>query len=97
MHADWTNTSTALPPEGTPVEFLLDERNCPMRGVYATGRFESRWNHYAPPSVHRWRALSTGSETARPIGAGASVHVLKQLRRAVNEPGGFGGLAVGAA
>ena len=94
MHADWTNTSTALPPEGTLVEFLLDERNCPMRGIYSIGRFESRWNHYAPPSVHRWRALSTGSESARRIGA--SVHVLQQSRRAAYEPG-FGGLAVGAA
>lgn len=97
MHADWTKTSTALPTEGTLVEFLLDERNCPMRGIYAVGRFESRWNNYAPPSVHRWRALSTGSETARRIGAGASVHVLQPPRRAMNEPGGFAGLAVGAA
>lgn len=32
MHADWTKTSTALPPEGTPVEFVLDERNCPKIG-----------------------------------------------------------------
>lgn len=96
MHADWTKTSLALPPEGTPVEFLLDERNCPMRGTYAVGRFESRWNNYAPPSVHQWRALAAGSQATRRIGAGASVHVL-QPRRPVNEAGGFAGLAVGAA
>jgi hypothetical protein len=55
MHANWTPTAAALPSEGTVVEFLLDERECPMQGVYALGRFESRWNFYAPTRVCRWR------------------------------------------
>lgn len=93
MHADWTKTSVALPSEGIPVEFLLDERNCPMRGVYAVGRFESRWNHYAPPSVHQWRAIAPAAEAARPA---ASVHVLHRARRQA-EPPAFARIAVGAA
>ena len=94
MQADWTKTSLALPPEGTPVEFLLDERECPMRGVYAIGRFESRWNNYAPTSVHRWREVATGTATARPFGSAAVAHVLLHTRRHAD---GFSGLAVGAA
>lgn len=96
MPADWTKTAVALPPEGTLVEFLLDERNCAMRGTYAVGRFESRWNNYAPTSVRVWRELATASAPARPFGAPASVHVL-HTRRHVDGPGGFPGFAVGAA
>lgn len=96
MHADWTKTSTALPAEGTLVEFLLDERNCPMRGTYATGRFESRWNGYPPPSVNQWRVIASAGEALHPMRSAALNSPLHAWRRA-NEPGSFGGLAIGAA
>jgi hypothetical protein len=92
MQADWTKTATALPPEGTLVEFLLDARNCPMRGIYAIGRFESRWNDYPPPSVNRWRSL--GTESAR---ANGSATRIQQLRRRVAGEAASGAIAVGAA
>jgi hypothetical protein len=69
MHANWTPTAAALPSEGTIVEFLLDERECPMQGVYALGRFESRWNFYAPTRVCRWRVVAAharGHEVSPP-------------------------------
>lgn len=92
MQADWTKTATALPPEGTLVEFLLDARKCPMRGIYAIGRFESRWNDYPPPSVSRWRSLG-----AEPVRTNASATRVHQLRRRAAEAAGFGAFAVGAA
>jgi len=64
MHDDWITTACALPTDGDTVEFMLDERECPMRGIYALGRFASRWTEYAPTDVRQWR--STG-----PIGFGA--------------------------
>jgi hypothetical protein len=48
-------TSTALPGEGSLVDFLLENRDSPLCGIYHLGRFESRWFHYAPPTVYRWR------------------------------------------
>ena len=59
MQANWTTTAAALPTEGAIVEFLLDDRECPMQGVYALGRFESRWNFYAPTRVCQWRDVAT--------------------------------------
>lgn len=95
MQAEWTKTAVALPPDGTEVEFLLDERICPMRGVYAVGRFESRWNRYPPPSVSRWRAVAAAAEPERaPIAPLLHLHA---ARRRAAEPGGFGALALGAA
>jgi hypothetical protein len=63
MATSWITTAAALPQDGATVEFMLDERECPMRGVYALGRFESRWTNYAPTSVRQWR--STSSPLAR--------------------------------
>jgi len=65
MYANWTTTACALPSDGTPVEFLLDERECPMRGIYALGRFESKWTYYAPTSVRQWRNTVNGIECVR--------------------------------
>lgn len=95
MHAEWTKTAVALPADGTLVEFMLDERVCPMRGVYVVGRFESRWNRYPPPSVSRWRAVAAAGEPARPAAGAATLHLLSARRRA-SEAGGFA-LAAGAA
>lgn len=55
MNEQWVTTDTALPRDGSLVEFLLDARECPMQGVYALGRFESRWYHYSATRVCRWR------------------------------------------
>ena len=58
MPMNWITTATSLPSEGATVEFMLDERKCPMRGRYALGRFESRWTCYEPASVRQWRMVS---------------------------------------
>jgi hypothetical protein len=57
MTTHWTQTSTALPNEDALVEFLLEDRESPLCGVYHQGRFESRWFFYAPPKVCQWRDL----------------------------------------
>ena len=57
---DWITTACALPADGDTVEFVLDERECPMRGIYALGRFESRWTRYAPTDVRQWRSTGPG-------------------------------------
>lgn len=58
MHTNWITTAAALPGDGASVEFMLDERECAIRGTYALGRFESRWTHYAPTSVRQWRSTA---------------------------------------
>jgi hypothetical protein len=58
MHANWTPTAAALPGEGSIVEFLLDARDCPLRGIYTLGHFESRWTNYPPTTVRQWRATA---------------------------------------
>jgi hypothetical protein len=57
MTTQWTPTSTALPNEDALVEFLLEDRESPLCGIYHQGRFESRWFFYPPPKVCRWRDL----------------------------------------
>jgi hypothetical protein len=57
----WINTVSQLPARGQPVEFMLAERECPIIGVYAEGGFRSRWTHYAPELVCRWRG-ATGAD-----------------------------------
>ena len=58
MTHPWTPTSTALPGEDALVEFVLENREAPMCGVYHLGRFESRWTFYAPCKVSLWRELT---------------------------------------
>mgnify|MGYP001599115262 FL=1 len=65
MHASWTTLAAALPVDGTSVEFLLDERECPMRGIYAAGRFPSRWMDHAPARVGRWRIADSAAPGLR--------------------------------
>jgi hypothetical protein len=55
MHPNWITTAARLPSDGSAVEFVLDERECPLRGTYALGRFESRWTCYPPTCVRQWR------------------------------------------
>lgn len=56
--ANWTPTAAALPGEGSIVEFVLDARDCPLRGIYTHGHFESRWTDYPPTTVRQWRATA---------------------------------------
>jgi hypothetical protein len=68
MKIRWTQTSTALPRDGALVEFLLENRDSPLCGIYHLGRFESRWFFYAPPQVCRWRDLDSAEfELAAPV------------------------------
>lgn len=55
---NWISTAAQLPARGQPVEFMLAARECPIVGVYADGGFRSRWTHYAPELVCRWRGAT---------------------------------------
>jgi hypothetical protein len=64
--SNWICTSSALPIDGQPVEFMLDARECPITGTYLHGGFLSRWTRYAPELVCRWRgAIAVASEVRR--------------------------------
>ena len=63
----WISTASALPVRGQPVEFMLAARECPIIGVYSGEGFRSRWTHYAPELVCRWRgAMAEPSEISIP-------------------------------
>jgi hypothetical protein len=62
VEANWITTTSALPTDGTPVEFVLDGRECPMRGNYVLGHFESRWSKYEPECVREWRCAGEQRE-----------------------------------
>ena len=72
MHASWTATTAALPGEGALVEFVLDSRECPMRGIYTLGRFESRWTYYPPTTVRQWRTTASAECVREPEARGFS-------------------------
>jgi hypothetical protein len=78
MHLNWTTTAAGLPSDGSAVEFVLDERECPLRGTYALGRFESRWTCYPPTCVRQWRTAQSMAECARSLSSNilhfASLH-----------------------
>ena len=57
----WIITTSQLPARGQPVAFMLAARECPILGVYSEAGFRSRWTHYAPELVCRWRG-ATGAE-----------------------------------
>lgn len=71
-HANWTATAASLPGEGSVVEFVLDSRECPLRGIYTLGRFESRWTYYPPTTVRQWRTTSSTECVPEPIARGFS-------------------------
>ena len=56
--SNWISTTSQLPARGQPVEFMLVARECPIVGVYSEGGFRSRWTHYAPELVCRWRGAT---------------------------------------
>lgn len=57
MSSKWIASSTALPPDGAPVEFVLDGRAVPMDGTYVQQTFKSRWTGYDVQRVRTWRSV----------------------------------------
>ncbi|MGA8277491.1 MAG: hypothetical protein WB784_04775 [Rhodanobacteraceae bacterium] len=55
MNTSWVRSSTVLPREGEPVEFVLDHREVAMDGTYAGRAFRSRWTSYDIERVGAWR------------------------------------------
>ncbi|MGA8277499.1 MAG: hypothetical protein WB784_04815 [Rhodanobacteraceae bacterium] len=55
MNTPWVQSSTVLPREGEPVEFVLDHREVAMDGTYAGQVFRSRWTSYDIERVGAWR------------------------------------------
>lgn len=56
MQTPWIPSSTFLPYTGDPIDFLLEDREQPIRGVFADGGFHSRWADYDTCRVTSWRA-----------------------------------------
>ncbi|GAA0709695.1 hypothetical protein GCM10009105_10320 [Dokdonella soli] len=57
MFAQWVNSSTELPQEGQPVQFILDGREATMDGAYVQRAFRSHWTVYEVGRVRSWRRL----------------------------------------
>lgn len=55
MYTTWVRSSAALPYEGQPVEFILDDREIAIDGTYAGHTFCSRWTKYDLDRVGSWR------------------------------------------
>ena len=63
MKTSWIRSSIALPRDGEPIEFVLDDREIAIAGTYAGETFRSRWTLYDVERVGAWRlALSSGSD-----------------------------------
>jgi len=58
MPTAWVASSTALPPEGESVQFVLDGREVAMDGTYTHQTFQSRWSGYDVQRVRSWRPAS---------------------------------------
>ena len=52
----WISSSARLPHAGALIQFMLDDRDVPMKGTYAEGVFRSRWGNYDVGCVRLWRA-----------------------------------------
>jgi hypothetical protein len=61
MNAPWVRTSTALPRDDQPIEFVLDDREVAIDGTYARQLFRSRWNSYDVERVGAWRLGGSSS------------------------------------
>jgi hypothetical protein len=66
MQAQWIFSSTFLPYTGEPIEFMLEDREQPIHGIFANGLFRSRWADYDSDRVQSWRG-SDGDPSAAPI------------------------------
>jgi hypothetical protein len=65
MKTPWISSSSALPRDGQPIEFILDDRDVAIAGTYAGQIFRSRWTLYDVERVGAWRlaAMSSAGET----------------------------------
>jgi hypothetical protein len=61
MNTPWVRSSTALPREDQPVEFVLDNRNAAIEGTYTGRIFQSRWTSYDIERVRAWRIAAFSS------------------------------------
>jgi hypothetical protein len=57
----WISSSTALPSDGQPIEFVLDNREVAIAGTYAGQIFRSRWTSYDIERVVAWRLAALSS------------------------------------
>jgi len=67
MQRLWIASSTGLPSDGQPIEFLLDHRDVAIDGTYDHQTFRSRWTGYEVDRVKTWRAsqnVATAVEVA---------------------------------
>jgi hypothetical protein len=86
MSAKWIISSTFLPYTGEPIDFLLEDRETPISGTFADGRFHSRWADFSADQVQSWREANIDpahAPIAAPVVAGrrAWVMTLKRLAR----------------
>ena len=61
MKTSWIRSSTALPRDGQPIEFVLDDRDVAIAGTYAGQIFRSRWTLYDVERVGAWRLAALSS------------------------------------
>jgi hypothetical protein len=61
MYTPWVRSSSVLPREGQPVEFVLDNREVAIDGTYAGQIFRSRWTDYEVARVGSWRLATSSS------------------------------------
>jgi hypothetical protein len=59
MNTSWIRSSTALPNDGQPIEFVLDDREIAIAGTYAGQTFQSRWTTYDLERVGAWRLATS--------------------------------------
>ena len=62
----WIRSSTALPRDGQPVEFVLDHRNIAIEGTYTKCIFRSGWTSYDIGRVREWRIGASCSDDFAP-------------------------------
>jgi len=60
MSSQWVASAAGLPPNGQPVEFVLDGREVAMLGTYVQQTFWSRWSGYDVQRVRTWRSTGHG-------------------------------------
>lgn len=89
MQAQWIYSSTFLPYTGEPIEFMLEDRQQPIHGIFANGLFHSRWADYDADRVQSWRE-SDDDPSAAPIAipkaalTDAFIATFKRLRDALS-------------
>lgn len=56
---NWYVTAQRLPAPGDPVEFLVEDREIVIDGLYEDRAFRSRWGEYRESRVSVWRPRAT--------------------------------------